>query len=120
MEIHETHNIYGIYLFWKRKMGYILYSKHIDASHICPPKRNQLFKQRKWESRFSGKNMDFDLQNACQCHIFYKDLKWSHGHSGHFAPAGLTGNPDRSSIFDKSVESEFFNKSGTHFQDNIR
>ena len=52
----EIHNIYGIYLCWKEKMGYILYSKHINASHICPSKRNQLFKQRKWKSRFSGKH----------------------------------------------------------------
>ena len=45
-----------IYVFWKKKMGYILYSKHINASHICPSKRNKLFKQRKWKSRFSGKH----------------------------------------------------------------
>ena len=64
--------------------------------------------------------MDFDLQRACQSHISYENLKWSHGHSGHFAPAGLIGNPDRSSVFDKSVESEFLKKSGTHFQGNIQ
>ena len=43
-EIHEIHNIYGIYLFLKQKMGYIPYSKHKNASHICPSKRNKLFK----------------------------------------------------------------------------
>ena len=44
-------NIYRIYLLWEKKMGYILYSKNINASHICPPKRNILF----WKSGFSGK-----------------------------------------------------------------
>ena len=58
--------------------------------------------------------MDFDLQITYQSHSFDENMKWSHGHYGHFAPAGLTGNPDRSSVFDKSVESEFFKKSGTH------
>ena len=52
----KSMTIYGIYLFWKKKMGYILYSKNINASHICPPKRNKLFKQREWKSRFSGKH----------------------------------------------------------------
>ena len=52
--------------------------------------------------------MDFDLRNTAQSHSFDENLKWSHGHYGHFAPAGLTGNPDKSSVFDKSVESDFF------------
>ena len=104
MKIYE--HVWDIFVS-KKKMGYILYSKRINASHICPPKRNKLFQQRKHKSRYSG-NMDFDLQNTGQSHSFDEQLKWSHGHSGHFAPAGLTGNPDRSSVFDKSVESDFF------------
>ena len=51
----KSMNMYGIYLFRKKKMGYILYSKNINASHICPPKRNILFEQRKWKSYFLGK-----------------------------------------------------------------
>ena len=51
--------------------------------------------------------MDSDLQNTGQSHYFDENLKLSHGHYEHFAPAGLTGNPDRSSVFDKSVESDF-------------
>ena len=43
-----------IYLFWTRKIGYILYSKEINASDICPPKRNKWFRQRKWKSFFGG------------------------------------------------------------------
>ena len=54
-----------ISLFWEKKMGYILYSKHINASHICPPKRNQLFKQRKWELSVFGKTLTF----TCKLHI---------------------------------------------------
>ena len=65
--------------------------------------------------------MDFDLQNTCQSYIFYKNPKWSHGHYGHFAPAGFTGNPDKSSVFDESVESDFSKSlgliSGTIFND---
>ena len=107
----KSMNMHGTYLFWKKKKGCILYSKNVNASHICPPKRNKLFKQRKWKSRFSG-NMDLDLQNACQSDIFDENLKWCHGHYGHFAPAGLTGNPGRNSVFDKSVESDFFKSLG--------
>ena len=56
MKIYEIHNIYIVYLFWKKKMGYILYSKHINALHICPSQRDQLFEQRKWKLMFSGKH----------------------------------------------------------------
>ena len=108
-------NMYGIYLFrTKNKMGYILYSKNINASHICPPTRNYLFQQRKWNWCFR-ENIDFDLQNTYQSNILYENLKWSHGHYGYFALDDLTENPDRNSIFDKSVESEVFQKSGTQF-----
>ena len=51
--------------------------------------------------------MDFDLQYACQSHNFYENLKWTHGHYGHFAPAGFPQNPDKSSVFNKSVEIHF-------------
>ena len=36
----KSMNIYGTHLFRKKNMGYILYSKNINASHICPPKKN--------------------------------------------------------------------------------
>jgi hypothetical protein len=42
------------------------------------------------------RNMDVDLQITYQSHNLNENLKWSHGHYGHFAPAGLTGTPDRS------------------------
>ena len=106
-KIDEIHNIYGMYLLRTEKIGYILCSKHIHASHICPPKRNKLSEQRNGNWCFQG-NMDFDLQVTYQSHYFYENLKWSHNHYGHFAPAGLTGNPDRSSVFDKSVERDLF------------
>ena len=62
---------------------------------------------RENENRGFRENIDFDLQNTGQSHYFDENLKWSHGHYGHFAPAGLTGNPDKSSVFDKSVEVHF-------------
>ena len=56
MKIMEIHDIYGMYLLRTKKMGYILCSKHIHASHICPPKRNKLSEHRKWKLMFSGKH----------------------------------------------------------------
>ena len=38
----KSMNMYGTYLFRKKKKGYILYSKNINASHICPPKRKNV------------------------------------------------------------------------------
>ena len=64
--------------------------------------------------------MESDLQNTGQSHSFDENLKWSHGHCGHFALDDLTGNPDKNSVFDKSVESDFFQKSGTQFGVHIR
>ena len=100
-----------MYLLRTKKMGYILCSKHIHASHICPPKRNILSEQRKWKLMFPGKH-DFDLQNTGQSHSFDENLKRSLGHYGHFAPTGLTGNPFKSIVVDKSVESDFFKSLG--------
>ena len=53
-------------------MGYILYSKNINASQICPRKRNQLFKQRKWESRFSGKHGLWPAKRLSKSHFLLK------------------------------------------------
>ena len=55
-------------------MGYILYSKKIDASNICPANRNKLFKQRKQNPGFPD-NMDFDLQMTYQSDLSNENLK---------------------------------------------
>ena len=55
-------------------MDYMIYSKNINTSHICPPERNKLFEQRKQKSRFSGKH-DFDLQNTGKSQSFDENLK---------------------------------------------
>ena len=47
MKIHEIHEHVSDIFVLKKEHGYILYSKQINASHICLPKRNKLFKQRK-------------------------------------------------------------------------
>ena len=49
-----------IYLFRKKKMGYILYSKKTNASHICPPKRNKSLNRENKNRGFNG-NMHFDV-----------------------------------------------------------
>ena len=46
MKIHEIHeHVWDIFAL-KKEDGYILYSKQINASQICPPKRSKLFNQR--------------------------------------------------------------------------
>ena len=47
MKINEIHEHVWDMFVLKKEHGYIVCSKQISASHICPPKRNQLFKQRK-------------------------------------------------------------------------
>ena len=60
--IHE--HVWDMFVL-KKEHGYMLYSKHINASHICLPKRNKLCEQRD-ENHGFPENIDFDLQNACQ------------------------------------------------------
>ena len=74
MKINEIHEHVWDIFFRKYKMGYILYSKNTNASHICPPNRNRLFKQRN-ENRGFRENMDFDLQHTGQSHSFDENLK---------------------------------------------
>ena len=64
--------------------------------------------------------MDFDLQITCQSYIFYENLTWSHGHYGHFALGDSLQTHDESLVFDKSVERQFFKKSGAQFGVYIR
>ena len=84
----KSMNMYGIYLFWQKKMGHILHSREINASHICPPKRIKLFKQTNKNQGFP-ENMHFDLQNTGQSHCFDENLEWSHGQYEYFAPDGF-------------------------------
>ena len=47
MKIYEIpEHVWDIFVLEKEN-GYTLYSERISASHICPPKTSQLFKQRK-------------------------------------------------------------------------
>ena len=43
------------YMCFEKNICYIPYSKQINASHICPPKRKKFFKQREWNLMFSRK-----------------------------------------------------------------
>ena len=90
---------------WRWVIFYVLniYTPHISALQ----REINCLNRENWNLCFQG-NMSFDLQITYQSHIFYENLKWSQVHYGHLAPAGLTGNPDKSSVFDKSVESDFF------------
>ena len=85
----KSMNIYGMYWLRGKKMGYSLYSNNINASHICPPKKEIDCVNREKENRGFRKNIDFGLQNTSQSHSFDENLKWSHGHYGHFAPRGF-------------------------------
>ena len=62
--------------------------------------------------------MDSDLQNTGQSHYFDENLK-AHGHYGHFALDDLTGNPDKSSVFDESVFSKSLGLSLGSIFDNL-
>jgi hypothetical protein len=72
MKIIKIHDTYGMYLLRTEKMGYILCSKHIHASHICPPKRNKLIKQRIWKSWFSGKHGLWPANYMSKWHFLWK------------------------------------------------
>ena len=104
MEIYENPKIY---VFWKRKMGYLLYSKHINASNICPQREINCL-NRENENAFLQGNMEFDLQITCQSHLFYENMKWSHGHYGHFAPSGFPQTHTRRWVFDKLLIVNFW------------
>ena len=62
-------------------MGYILYYKKENASHICPLKKNAWFQHRK-KMRFQ-QNPDFDMQHTSQSDIIYEHMKQSQSHIGH-------------------------------------
>ena len=53
-------------------MGYILCSKNINASHICPPKRIPLLKQRNLNSWSSGKHWLLTCNSHIKCTIVMK------------------------------------------------
>ena len=98
----KSMNIYGIYLFWKKNMV-ILYVLNKLAPHISVLQKEINYLNKENENRGFRENMDFDLQDACQSHIFHENLKWSYGHYEHFALDGFFQNHNKSSVFNKSV-----------------
>ena len=55
-EIDEVHvHLWDIFVL-KKNMDYMSYSKKINASYICPPKRNKWFNMTNWKFMFSGKH----------------------------------------------------------------
>ena len=70
----KSMNTYGIYLFRKKKMGYILYSENIQP-HISFPQREINCQNRENENQGFRENMDSDLQNTGQSHSFDENLK---------------------------------------------
>ena len=107
MKIYGMHNIYGIYLFWKKKMGYIFYILNTETPHISVLQREINYLNRENGNRVFRENMDFDLQNTRQSHYFDENVKWSYGHYGHFAPAGFPQNHNKTCVFLKHVEIHF-------------
>ena len=96
----------GCICFEQRRLV-IFHVLNIYTPHISALQREiNCLNRENWNLCFQG-NMSFDLQITYQSHIFYENLKWSHGHYGHFALDDLIGNPDRRSVFDKSVEVHF-------------
>ena len=62
----------GYICFQKKKMGYILYSKNMNASNICLPERNKLSERRKWKSWFSGKHTLWHVKRMSKWHFSWK------------------------------------------------
>ena len=92
----------------KQKRLVIFYVLNIYTPHISALQREiNCLNRENGNWCFQG-NMDFDLQITYQSHYFYENLKWSHGHSGHFAPVGFPQPQHKSWVFDKSVEIHFF------------
>jgi hypothetical protein len=56
MKSMKSMRMSGIYLLWKKHLGYLLYSKKMNASHICPLKKDVWFEQTKSKSGYSGKH----------------------------------------------------------------
>ena len=92
---------------FEQRRWVIFYVLNIYTPHISVLQREMICLNIENENWAFRENMDFGLQITYQSHSFDENLKWSNGHYGHFAPAGLIGNPDRSSVFDKCVETHF-------------
>ena len=118
-DLWKSMNIYGTYLFQKKKMGYILYSKNINASHICPPKKNQLFKQRKWKSRFSGKHGLWPAKYGSKS-LFWWKPEMIPGSFRSFCPSRFDWKPRWKFSFWRKCWKCFFQKSRAYFGDILR
>ena len=68
----KSTNIYGKYLFRKKKMGYIVYFKNINASHICPPKRKSIVWTEKMKIKFWGEILTLTCKTRVKVTIFIK------------------------------------------------
>ena len=89
----ETNELPKNTVYSKKKTGFIFYIlEKKEASHICLLQRNKLFIKRNCKVSFLEKH-EFDLGNTCQSRYLYENMKWSHGHYGHFAPSGFPLNP---------------------------
>ena len=115
----KSMNMYGIYLSWTKKVGYIPYSNKINASHICPPKRSILFKQREWKLRFSGKHGLWPAKYISQSLFWWKHemIPWP---IQTFCPRRFSIQPQEKFSFWQKCWNLFFQKSGIQLLSNIR
>jgi len=81
MKIHENLwrsmkliSMYRIYLFGRKKMGYILYSNNINASHMCLQRKTNCLTGENG-NHGCRENIDFDMQHACHNHLFDDNFK---------------------------------------------
>ena len=112
--------MYGVYLFRKKEDGlYSIYSKKIKASHICPPKRNKLFKQRQWKFMFSEKYGLWVAKCLSKSLVLRKSEMIPRSLRS-FCPKRFLPNPWWRFDFWGTCWNPFFQKSGAPFVDNIR
>ena len=74
MKIHKIHEHVWDMFALKKEHGYIVCSKQVGASHICPPQRNQLLNKEN-ENRGFREIMDFDLQITYKSHNSDENIK---------------------------------------------
>ena len=106
----KSMNMYEIYLFWKKKIGNILYPKKINASHVCPLKKNRLLRPRKWKSGFSWKHWLWPAKHWSKSCFWWKP-KMIPRSLRSFCPSRFDWKPREKSSFWQKCRFPFFQKS---------
>ena len=107
MKIIENHeHVWDIFVL-KKIRWVIFYILRTQTPRISVLQREINCLNRENKNRGFRGNMDFDLRNTSQSHIFYENLKWSYGHYEHFALDGFFQTHNEVQFLTKVLESIF-------------